>query len=382
MDFVANLSAKLATRSRHVCAFLGAGAARACGLPNVDELQDRALQGLDEDDREVFKGQLKGRNLEQALTRLRRIAALLENDEQTIDGLTGAAALELDRAVCQVIVDELDLSQADLSPMMRMAAWVARADYRLPLELFTVNYDLLIETALENLRVPYFDGFVGNLRARFHTELAESIPGSRQEYVPRFFARLWKLHGSVNWEWEPGAQIVRLGIPVAEGLAAAIYPSDTKYEESRRIPFVVLQDRLRRALNEPETLVLISGYSFGDDHLNEMIFDSAVRRERSEFVAFCYSEIPDVLAQRATSTPNFQVVGKTEAILSGVRESWKAPEEPAPDLWVDGEFGLADFNHLSAYLARSATREPEREPLIGELLARISEAVAVEDDDG
>lgn len=145
---------------------------------------------------------------------------------------------------------------------------------------------------------------------------------------------------------------MRLGQPVAEGLAAAIYPSDTKYEESRRVPFVVLQDelqdRLRRALHQPETLVLMSGYRFGDDHLNELIFDAAARHERSEFVAFSYAEIPDVLAERAAIAPNIQVVTGDEAILGGVRASWKEPEDPPPDLWVDGQLGLRDFRHLGA----------------------------------
>src|SRR5262249_37300105 len=155
-----------------------------------------------------------------------------------------------------------------------------------PLELFTVNYDLLIESALEHLGIPYFDGFTGNLRARFQTELVESAPNQEGGGLPSFLVRLWKLHGSVNWLWESERQIVRLGQPVTKDLAAAIYPSDTKYDESRRVPFVVLQDRLRRALYQPETLVIISGYSFSDDHLNELLFEAASKRQRSELVVF------------------------------------------------------------------------------------------------
>ena len=371
LQFASDLSAKLATRSRHVCAFLGAGAARACGLPEVADLEKRTLDALGETDRVAFATQLKGRNLEQALSRLRRIVALLE-DEQQVDGLTAEAAAALDADVCRIIVKELDITGADLGPMLGLAAWVARADYRLPVELFTVNYDLLIETALERLRVPYFDGFVGNLRAGFQTELVEggSVPSG--DAVPRFFARLWKLHGSVNWAAEPSHEVVRLGQPVAEGLAAAIYPSDAKYEESRRVPFVVLQDRFRRALHQPETLVLISGYRFSDDHLNEMIFDAAARHERSEFVAFCFSEIPDDLAKRAKSAPNIQVVTGGEAILGGVRGVWKPPDNPPPDLWEDGKFGLVDFRHLGKYLARSSTQEPEHDPLLAQLLERVA----------
>lgn len=369
--FATELSAKLATRSRHVCTFLGAGVSRACGLPDVAMLQKRVLQALADEDKEVFTRQLTGRNLEQALSRLRQLASLLTGND-TLDGLSATQAAHLDKAVCQAIVNELDIKNANLTPVYNLAAWAARAGYHLPVELFTVNYDLLLESALEAVRAPYFDGFVGSLRARFHIDLVEGTPGDAGEWVPAFFVRLWKLHGSVNWLWGDDRQIVRLGQPVTVGLAAAIYPSDTKYEESRRVPFLVLQDHLRRALQHPETLVLVSGYAFGDAHLNEMLFDAAARRERSEFVAFCYSDIPEVLSTRALTVPNLQVIGGAEAILGGVRAQWKAPKSPPPNLWDDGKLALCDFRNLAAYLARSATREPEGDALLRDLLARAA----------
>ena len=369
LDFATALGAKLASRSRHVCVFLGAGSAQACGLPGVEKLQLEVVSALKNSDKEAFQRQLKEGNLEEALTRIRRIAALV-SDEEKFDGLTNEKATTLDAAVCKAIVEALDIQNANLEPIYLFAAWAARADYNLPIELFTVNYDLLLETTLDSLLVPYFDGFVGTIRARFHTELVEGRAGSDREWMPAFFVRLWKLHGSVNWAWEKDRTIIRLGQPISKGDAAAIFPSDTKYEESRRVPFVVLQDRFRRALHEPETLILISGYSFSDSHLNDMIFDAASRRPRSEFQVFCYSDIPEVLAKRAVITPNVQVTSGREAILGGVRGEWKSPEDPPPGLWVDDQFGLRDFTHLSAYLARSVSQEPESETLMREFLKK------------
>lgn len=374
-SFANGLSAKLATRSRHVCVFLGAGASRACGLPDVAALQTQVVEGLEGDHRAAFEGQLTARNLEQALSRLRRIAALLEGGDDQVDGLTASGASALDRAVCRLIVDALDLDQADLAPALRLAAWAARADYHLPVELFTVNYDLLLESALEALGVPYFDGFVGALRARFRTELVEALPSDTDPWLPSFLVRLWKLHGSVNWAWEEGdrAEVVRQGGPVSEDQPAAIYPSDAKYDESRRVPFVVLQDRLRRALHHPETLVLVSGYSFGDQHLNELLFDAARRRPRSELVAFCHDAIPASLAERAATTPNLQAIAPGEAILGGLRAEWEAPDDVPEDLWADGSLGLGDFARLSTFLARSSPPLGELEARLGELLAKAAE---------
>lgn len=370
VKFVTGLSAKLAARTRHVCVFLGAGTSKACGLPDVATLQNSVLSDLGEVEKAAFELQLKERNLEQALSRLRRIAGLLTGDEK-VDGLTAAAATELDSSVCTSIVRQLNLDHADLDPAYRFAAWVARARYAQPIEIFSVNYDLITETAFERLRVPYFDGFTGALEARFHTNLVEARPGTDVEVLPPFFARLWKLHGSVNWQRKDN-EIVRLGGPVTTGQPAAIYPSETKYEESRRMPFLVLHDRFRRALNEPETIMLISGYSFCDQHLNELIFDAAQRRERSEFVALCYSAIPDDLATRALNAPNLQAVGATDAIIGGIRAGWKQPDEPPPNVWEADTFVLGDFKHLAAYLGRTAAADAIAEQLQAALNALIA----------
>ncbi|MGH3547647.1 MAG: SIR2 family protein [Pseudonocardiaceae bacterium] len=379
-NFAAGLSAKLAARSRHVCIFLGAGAARACGLPDIEELQTKVLEGLQENQRAAFSHQLDGHNLEHALSRLRRVTALLGGTSDKVDGLNAQDARDLDSAVCQQIVKALDVAEADLEPMLRLAEWAAHADYHLPVELFTVNYDLLLETAMEARGIAYFDGFVGALRARFRAELVEAAPADTNGWLPRFLVRLWKLHGSVHWAWESDAraEVVRLGTPVIDGAPAAIYPSDAKYDESRRVPFVVLQDRFRRALHHSETLVLISGYSFTDEHLNEMMFDAARRRPRSELIAFCFDKIPHSLTERAAVTPNLQVVAGTEAILGGVRADWKVPEDVPADLWVDGAFGLGNFANLSRFLARSSSPlgEPEASLVsLGEPHAKAAENI-------
>jgi hypothetical protein len=120
-------------------------------------------------------------------------------------------------------------------------------------------------------------------------------------------------------------------------------------------------------LHEPETLVLISGYSFGDAHLNEMLFDAATRRQRSEFVVFCYSEIGSTLAEHAGRTPNLQVVAPSEAVIGGLRGTWKEPGDELPDLWIGGKMALSDFKHLAAYLARSSSGGTDGEALLGQI---------------
>ena len=127
-EFAAGLGAKLATRSRHVCTLLGAGVSRACGLPDVSKLETAVAGALGNGDRERFEELLEGRNLEEVLSRLRRIATLLE-DEQELGGLNVDAAKDLDAAICSEIVKQLSLEKADLDPMRRFAAWASRASW-------------------------------------------------------------------------------------------------------------------------------------------------------------------------------------------------------------------------------------------------------------
>lgn len=96
-DFANALSAKLASRSRHVCVLLGAGVGKACGLPDVASLQGDIVRDLSPEEKPLLEAQLASGNIEQALSRLRRIANLL-GDGETIGGLTAQSARDLDAA--------------------------------------------------------------------------------------------------------------------------------------------------------------------------------------------------------------------------------------------------------------------------------------------
>jgi len=356
--FCAGLTARLATRARHLCVLLGAGASCSAGLPTMTGLENELITTLPPRFTKLFQSQLSGRNLESTLSRIRSIKHLLADDKTAkIEAMDSALAIELDQAICKAIVTAVDLSKTNEDAHLAFAAWIGRADYLDPVEIFTTNYDLLLESTFDQKRVIYFDGFIGNIRASFHAEL---IDADRQDptAVKLPGARLWKLHGSINWEWND-AQIVRLGVPVPDGQVAAIFPSDAKYEESRRIPFLVIQDRFRRSLNTQETLFLCSGYSFSDMHLNELILDAATRQEGSEFIIFCFDTIPDNLASEALLSPNLQVISPLEAIIGGHRLPWGTPKTVLPDtLWKDDRFQLTNFESLAHFLARCTNPIP------------------------
>jgi cytochrome P450 len=130
--FAYELSARLATRSRHVCAFLGSGVARACGLPDVVQLQTQVLGALTGDDRKAFEEQLKGRNLEQLdldppdHTRLRSL----------VHKAFTPSVIEQIRSRTQTIVDEL------LDCAMLLGEMDLIRDFALPLPMTIITETL------------------------------------------------------------------------------------------------------------------------------------------------------------------------------------------------------------------------------------------------
>jgi len=349
----ADLANKVSSRNRHINMLLGAGASRPAGLPDVVHLLKLVLSDLDDELKPIATSVFETRNLEVGLSRIRRIKALLSESENFGD-FNLDTATRLDVEISKSIVHHLKAKPVDMTAYMDLASWVAGDYYMQPIEIFTLNYDLLVETGFESHGVSYADGFVGNLRARFRADIVDGT-GSSMDTYPSNFARLWKMHGSLNWLVDEEGRIVRTGALAPDDHVAAIYPSDEKYDESRRVPFTVLQDRFRRALAVPESLTLISGYSFGDQHINEAIFDAARRYPRSEIVAFCFGEVAAEAV--APALPNVTILGATEAIIGADRRPWLPPEGVSELLWKDDNFRLGDFSALTAFLSRSTRVE-------------------------
>ncbi len=70
----------------------------------------------------------------------------------------------------------LRIEQADLGPVLHFGSWAGRAEYHLPLEVYTVNYALLIERVLEKLGVAYFDGLSARCMHGLGREARLSLP--------------------------------------------------------------------------------------------------------------------------------------------------------------------------------------------------------------
>lgn len=193
-----------------------------------------------------------------------------------------------------VTAAELQREQAFNSLVTFLMSFASRTGTRDRLNIFTTNYDRLIEAGAELAGLHLLDRFLGNLlpifrSSRLDLDMHYNPPGIRGE--PRYLegvARFTKLHGSVDWV-QAGKDIRRIGLPFgadevapylkAPGLKGAsphqlmIYPNAAKDRETLVYPYVELFRDLAAVVCRPNSTLVTYGYSFGDEHINRVIRD-------------------------------------------------------------------------------------------------------------
>lgn len=335
------LQQALAPDKMRVAFFLGAGCPSAIRVGDGDETKPLipANEGLTEGVRKSLEAsqQYKGDfavvikrlaesgkpepNIEEILTHVR---ALHEVIGAGIDGLSKHSLEELDKGICQLTTDVVNVRlPTDNTPYHQLATWVGAIKRAHPVEIFTPNYDLLMEQALEKRRVPYFDGFVGSDHAFF------DLASMEQDGLPPRWARLWKVHGSTNWWITEAGDIVR-SASLKDGARQMIHPSHLKYDESRRMPYLAMLDRLRDFLARGQAVLVTCGYSFSDRHLNDVILQGLAGNPTAVCFGLLFGDragSPTAIAH-ARSHPNLKLLAVDGAILGTIDRDWRSDEKP------------------------------------------------------
>jgi len=109
----------------------------------------------------AIKGELKDPNIENILSRVRSLSAVIGTAK--VHGLDADGYKALSQSICAQIgkIVDKDLPTGP-SPYSDFVNWISGADRDHSVEIFTTNYDLLFEKGLERAKVPYFDGFSGS----------------------------------------------------------------------------------------------------------------------------------------------------------------------------------------------------------------------------
>jgi hypothetical protein len=152
-------------------------------------------------------------------------------------------------------------------------------------KLFTTNYDLILEHALDSLGVVYLDGFTGTIKRTLQTQSYHYdlyFPGETTEgHVSRVdrVLHLYKLHGSINWRRNDIRSIdvtIHHGNPSSEAQYGdvMIYPSPLKATEIHGYPYSEMFRHFSTHINRAQSVLFAIGYAFQDEHINRLIYQA------------------------------------------------------------------------------------------------------------
>lgn len=310
---------------------------------------------------------IKEPNIELVLNRVRGFRDVAGTTG--VRGLTSDQLKELDVKICEEIRRIVTCALPDQStPYHALANYILR--HRSPfVEVFTTNYDVLIEEALEDRKVPYFDGFVGSRRPFFDQQAIE------QDILPSRWSRLWKLHGSIRWYFNKDKKVVFKSEKESPDDELLIHPSHLKYDESRRMPYFVMIDRLRYFLRHEDRPValFISGYSFGDEHLNAAIVESLNANASAACFALQHGVLknyPKAIAL-AKEYSNLSVLASDRAIIRRQEGQWTTSATTEPSV-LAGVFDVGAAAGAASPARRTCTHLLGDFKAFGEFLDQFS----------
>lgn len=147
-----------------------------------------------------------------------------------------------------------------------------------PPVVFTLNYDLLLEQALEHKGKPFTTGFREGL-------------WEPSEFGSQGKLNLFKLHGSLGWVREPGTSLLYdrdkalhredVSFESPDTLDELIFGTDNKLKAAN--PYLWMFNEFDREISSAEYIVTI-GYGFGDEHVNQIISQGLARFESKKLL--------------------------------------------------------------------------------------------------
>ena len=380
---MASLRQIIAQGRKRIGLIVGAGAPAGISKPNADEPLIPSVEGLTnivllglmgkyEATLEAIVAGLDDANIEAVLSRVRGLAGVI--GESTVHGLDGEGFKDLGDAICQEIGKIVNQRLPEgVSPYTELVAWITGADRPYPVEIFTTNYDLLFEEALERSRTPYFDGFSGAREPFFDPSSVASND------LPARWTRLWKLHGSLGWTTNEKGEVIRSG---QKQVTHLVYPEHLKYDQTQKAPYSALFDRLRAFLMTPDTLLIATGFSFADAHISARIDECLAANPTASVFAFQHKNLSDeaYASEIALRRSNMSVYSPDKALINGVAAPWRPGDPPTQDwhlvresYWSaggnsgSGRFELGSYDKLARFFALSGSSqfipEPNNQPV-------------------
>ncbi len=182
--------------------------------------------------------------------------------------------------------------------------------------VFTTNYDLFNETAMDRLGLPYANGFSGVVERRFNPAtfryaLAEQLDVTNRKWsAVDGFVYLCKMHGSISWtEDEHGLFPIREMTVTTEPGKVMIYPTPGKQNSSLGSPYADLFREFQSRVVREQSVLFTMGYAFADEHINNIIYQ-ALTIPTFRLVIFVDPKLSGEIAKlRALNDPRIWIIG-------------------------------------------------------------------------
>jgi hypothetical protein len=268
-------------------------------------------------------------NLEDVLSFVRSLKEVAQGGG-IVRGLNESELIKLESDICTHIAEKFRVELPNKNTSYhKFAKWINSIERDKAIEIFTTNYDLLMEQVLEETSIPYFDGFVGSRQSFFDLRSVED------NLIPKHWARLWKIHGSINWfqKQNKDREVFRSDKYDKRDASYLIYPSHLKYLESRKMPFLALSDQLSRFLKQPSAALILCGYSFNDEHINDTIVNALKSNPTAIVISLMFGKMTNDKSEEvypkgveiATKRHNISFWTDNEAIIGTNRGEWSKP---------------------------------------------------------
>ena len=158
--------------------------------------------------------------------------------------------------------------------------------------IFTTNYDMMNEMAMESQHIHYYSGFEGIVNRKFNLayynyDFVDSFQINRSNInVTPNHMNLFKIHGSLSWYMNNG-ELVEKNPYDQKFLPEIIYPSVDKFNNTNLIiSYSALMREFSNHICQEKTTLFVTGMSMGDEHINKII-ENALTINTFHMVIFC-----------------------------------------------------------------------------------------------